>query len=81
MRHADHVSVEQFVPQKLVLQSAQLFCTHGGYNSVREAIRAGVPMLVTPFTLDQPENAVAVTLLGLGAVAADPDAAAPRSPN
>jgi N-glycosyltransferase len=71
--HADHVTIEQFVPQKLVLQSAQLFCTHGGYNSVRESIRAGVPMLVTPFTLDQPQNAETVARLGLGAVVTDLD--------
>ncbi|WP_156935260.1 glycosyltransferase [Pseudonocardia spinosispora] len=68
MPRADHVLVSDFVPQGLVLQAARLFCTHGGYNSIREAIRAGVPMLVRPSTLDQPTNAAAVARLGLGSV-------------
>lgn len=68
MPRAGHVAVRELVPQRLVLEASALFCTHGGYNSIREAVRAGVPMLVRPSTMDQPSNAEAVARLGLGSV-------------
>jgi len=55
-------------PQIAVLKQASLFITHGGMNSVSEAIIHGVPMLVTPFVSDQPVNARQVEKLGLGRV-------------
>ncbi|MBL1102643.1 glycosyltransferase [Streptomyces coffeae] len=54
------------IPQPLLLESAQLLFTHGGYNSVREAVRAGVPMAVQPELSDQLHNATRVEELGLG---------------
>src|SRR5688572_19254618 len=49
-----------------MLECAQLFITHGGYNSIRESIRAGVPMAVLPQFSDQFYNADRVQELGLG---------------
>lgn len=72
---AGHVHVRPHLPQTLVLEAAQLFITHGGYNSIRESLRAGVPMVVHPFTLDQPFNAGRVAELGLGQAAVDSDPA------
>jgi UDP:flavonoid glycosyltransferase YjiC (YdhE family) len=40
------------VPQMLVLRHASIFITHGGLNSIKEAIHAEVPMLVYPVTKD-----------------------------
>jgi UDP:flavonoid glycosyltransferase YjiC (YdhE family) len=40
------------VPQQKVLAVADLFITHGGLSSVREAVFWGVPMLVYPLDLD-----------------------------
>ncbi|MPY62329.1 glycosyltransferase [Streptomyces spongiae] len=54
------------IPQPLLLETAQLLFTHGGYNSVREAVRAGVPMAVLPELSDQAHNASRVEQLGLG---------------
>jgi len=62
----DHVHVVEQAPQPLVLEAADLFITHGGYNSVREALRAGTPMVVVPGILDQPHNGARVAELGLG---------------
>jgi zeaxanthin glucosyltransferase len=46
---AADVFIFNFVPQLQVLKDADLFITHGGFNSIREAIIAEVPMLVYPF--------------------------------
>ena len=49
-----NVRVFSKVPQLTVLRRAALFVTHGGMNSVNEALYNGVPMIVLPFGLDQP---------------------------
>lgn len=56
----------RFVPQLEVLPRAALFVTHGGMNSVNEAMYAGVPMLVVPQGADQPMTAARVVELGAG---------------
>jgi UDP:flavonoid glycosyltransferase YjiC (YdhE family) len=48
--------------------------THGGNNSVTEAIGSGVPLVVLPFSTDQFAGAAAVERSGFG-VALDPNAA------
>lgn len=48
------IRVESSVPQLEVLPRARLFLTHGGIGSVREALYFGVPMLLFPFSADQP---------------------------
>lgn len=55
-----------FVPQLEVLKKSALFITHGGMNSVCEAMTYGVPMLVLPVLNDQPINAAQVTALKIG---------------
>lgn len=49
-----NVRVFAKVPQLTLLCRATLFVTHGGMNSVNEALYYGVPMIVLPFGLDQP---------------------------
>ncbi|WBO68604.1 glycosyltransferase [Streptomyces camelliae] len=61
------------VPQPMVLRCAQLLVTHGGYNSIREAVGAGVPMGVLPALGDQQANADRVQQLGLGRRIPSPD--------
>ena len=61
-----NVLVRRFVPQLEVLDRAALFVTHGGMNSVNEAMYAGVPMLVLPQGADQPMVARRVVELGAG---------------
>ncbi|MBX7551872.1 glycosyltransferase [Streptomyces sp. tea 10] len=70
---AGHVHLVDRVPQPMLLRCAQLLVTHGGYNSVREAVGAGVPMAVLPGFGDQPANADRVQELGLGRRVASPD--------
>lgn len=60
--------IRNHIPQITVLKQADLFITHGGMNSVSEAMIHGVPMVVIPFVSDQPVNAEQVVRLGLGRV-------------
>ena len=64
----ENVIVKNHIPQITVLQQANLFITHGGLNSVSEAMVCGVPMVVIPFVSDQPVNARQVEKLRLGKV-------------
>ena len=61
-----NVHIYKSVPQIAVLKMADEFVTHGGMNSVSEALAYGVPMLVIPFVSDQPVNAGFVEKLGVG---------------
>ena len=68
-----NVVARRSVPQPAVLARARLFLTHGGMNSVNEALYHGVPMLVVPQGADQPLVAARVAELraGLALTAAD----------
>ena len=66
--------VREFLPQVRLLGRATAAVTHGGNNSVTEAVTAGVPMLVLPFSTDQFAGAAALEAHGFG-VALDPNAA------
>jgi zeaxanthin glucosyltransferase len=43
----------RYAPQLEVLRQADLFISHGGANSVMEALACGVPMLLSPLCNDQ----------------------------
>lgn len=62
----DNFIVKTFVPQIEVLKKADVFITHGGVNSINEALYFGVPMVVIPAHTDQPANAGRVEELKLG---------------
>lgn len=57
--------VQEFVPQLELLQRTALFVTHGGMNSVSEALYYGVPLIVIPQSADQ--NLVGQRIEQLGA--------------
>ncbi|MBR5520847.1 MAG: hypothetical protein IKU54_02515 [Oscillospiraceae bacterium] len=56
------------VPQIDVLKMADVFVTHGGMNSVSEALVSGTPMVIIPFASDQPVNARTMEKLGVATV-------------
>lgn len=58
--------ISSYVPQLEVLSHADVFITHGGMNSVNEAIHYNVPLVVLPHDKDQPMVAQRLTELGAG---------------
>jgi UDP:flavonoid glycosyltransferase YjiC (YdhE family) len=58
--------VRAFLPQVRLLQQAVLAVTHGGNNSITEAMTAGVPLVVLPFSTDQFAGAAALDDAGFG---------------
>ncbi len=71
VRIPDNFLVCPHVPQLEVLEHTDVFVTHGGMNSVMEAIYYGVPMVVVPQQPEQAMTAARVAELGLG-VALEP---------
>ena len=63
----EHVRLlNEWVPQDVLLEAADVFITHGGHSSIREGLRSGTPMLVTPMYDDQPNSAEHVAEVGSG---------------
>lgn len=52
----DNFCVMRHVPQLQVLQYADVFVTHGGMNSVQEALYYGVPQVIVPQQMEQAIN-------------------------
>lgn len=68
--------VREFLPQVALLEHAAVAITHGGNNSITEALTQGVPMVLLPFSTDQFAGAAAIERAGLGE-ALDPNVATP----
>lgn len=66
--------VRPFLPQVGLVRHASLALTHAGNNGVTEALAAGVPLVVLPFSTDQFAVAADVERTGLGQ-ALDPNRA------
>ncbi len=62
----DNFTVAQFTPQLQILQEADLFISHGGMNSINEAVTYSVPMIVVPNTIEQSINAARIEQLQCG---------------
>lgn len=59
--------VSDYLPQPALIRTSDLVITHGGNNTVTEALTAGVPMLVGPLSTDQFSAAADIESAGLGA--------------
>lgn len=63
---SENIHIFNYAPQVEILNNASLFLTHGGMNSVNEAIKFGVPMVVFPMAADQPYVGARVQELEIG---------------
>ncbi len=68
--------VRAVLPQVTLLRHSALAVSHGGNNSVTEALTAGVPLLLVPLSTDQFAGAAALDDAGFG-LTLDPNAATP----
>lgn len=60
--------VESFVPQRAVMPTVSAVVTHGGLNTVLDALAAGVPLVVVPLAFEQGAIAARVERSGAGIV-------------
>ncbi|MGE7368753.1 glycosyltransferase [Neorhizobium sp. NPDC001467] len=58
--------VTDFAPQRAVLERADLCITHGGVNTVMDALECGVPLIALPIAFDQPGVAARIVHHGVG---------------
>ena len=59
----DNFIIASYVPQSEILNEADVFITHGGMNSVHDAIYFKVPFVIIPHDKDQPMIAQRLTEL------------------
>jgi MGT family glycosyltransferase len=60
-----NLHVEPYLPIPELLPECELFVTHGGFNSIKEAVAAGTPMLVLPIASDQHYSAERAEAIGI----------------
>lgn len=61
-----NIYLYQFVPQCYVLSKVDLFISHGGQNSINEALYYGVPLIILPQGFDCESNADQVEKVKVG---------------
>lgn len=64
----DHIRLEPYVAQTQLLPRCDLLITHCGFNSVKEALSEGIPMVGLPIAADQPYAAGRCAALGVARV-------------
>ncbi|KAL3093249.1 hypothetical protein niasHS_005144 [Heterodera schachtii] len=66
---SDNIYAKAWLEQSAILGNVpKLFITHGGQNSINEAVKFGVPLLLFPFFADQFNNAEAMAARGVAKV-------------
>jgi UDP:flavonoid glycosyltransferase YjiC (YdhE family) len=65
-RLPDGVAAFEYAPYSELLPRAAAVVHQGGVGTTAQTLRAGVPMLVMPFSHDQPDNAARAQRLGVG---------------
>jgi rhamnosyltransferase subunit B len=62
------IHVAQYAPYSRIFPRASLIIHQGGVGTTAQALRAGKPMLLMPYSHDQPDNARRVRRLGVAKV-------------
>jgi MGT family glycosyltransferase len=62
----ENVLVRNFAPQLALLDRVDAVISHGGNNTVTEALLHGLPLVVIPNSADQPESAGRIKASGSG---------------
>ena len=64
----DTVCVAEYAPYSALFSSAKLVVHQGGVGTTAQCLRAGKPMLIMPYSHDQPDNARRMKRLGVAKV-------------
>lgn len=67
-RLPDTICVARYAPYSKIFPRASVLIHQGGIGTTAQALRAGRPMLVMPYSHDQPDNARRVRRLGVAEV-------------
>ncbi|MBP7935546.1 MAG: glycosyltransferase family 1 protein [Phycisphaerae bacterium] len=62
----DNVRHFDYLPYRRLLPRCAAMVHHGGIGTLSQAMAAGIPQLITPLGLDQPDNAARLEHLGVG---------------
>lgn len=62
---SDRIYIGEYAPYSALFPRAELIVHQGGIGTTAQALRAGRPMLVVPYSHDQPDNAERVVRLGV----------------
>lgn len=65
---SDTICVARYAPYSKIFPRASVIIHQGGIGTTAQALRAGRPMLVMPYSHDQPDNARRVRRLGVAEV-------------
>jgi len=64
----DSICVAQYAPYSALFKRASMVVHQGGVGTTAQCLRAGKPMLIMPYSHDQPDNARRVRRLGVARV-------------
>jgi rhamnosyltransferase subunit B len=64
----DSICVAEYAPYSALFSRASLVVHQGGVGTVAQCLRAGKPMLIMPYSHDQPDNARRMKRLGVAQV-------------
>jgi N-glycosyltransferase len=73
-----NVRLVDFIEQALMLEGCDLFVTHGGLNSIKEALRLAVPLVGIPVGADHRHNVRTCVAAGVAEEVPVSDATAER---
>jgi UDP:flavonoid glycosyltransferase YjiC (YdhE family) len=60
--------VRAFLPQTRILQQCSAAILHGGFNTVLDALTAGIPIVAVPLAFEQPATAARLVRIGAACV-------------
>jgi UDP:flavonoid glycosyltransferase YjiC (YdhE family) len=66
IRSTKNMLIAEYAPYSKIFPRAAAVVHSGGVGTTAQALRSGIPMIVTPFSHDQPDNGARVTRLGTG---------------
>jgi rhamnosyltransferase subunit B len=66
LRSTETVLVSEYAPYSQLFPRAAAVVHSGGVGTTAQALRAGKPMVIVPFSHDQPDNAARIERLGIG---------------